>query len=193
MKTAKEYRAEASAKMTGNYLMAFILGLVYAACTAILACIGGVGQLILGGVFSIGFFGCFLNVIRGGKIELADLFKVFKNGGLTSAIVMNVLRTIFVALWSLLFIIPGFIASLSYSMADFILADNPTMDGQEALKASKKLMMGKKWKLFCVLFSYIGWILLSELTCGILFIWVLPRMYACEAAFYESIKDELNA
>ena len=76
-------------------------------------------------------------------------------------------------------------------MAPYILMDHPEMTGGEAITASKNLMKGKKWKLFCLEFSFIGWILLSILTFGILLLWIEPWMQAAMAAFYESIKDEV--
>lgn len=48
-------------------------------------------------------------------------------------------------------------------------------------------MKGNKWKLFCLQFSFIGWILLSILTFGILFLWVIPAMEMSKIAFYKEI------
>jgi len=78
-------------------------------------------------------------------------------------------------------------------MAPYILADNPELSGNDAITASRKLMDGKKARLFCLDFSFIGWIILSVLTFGILFLWVGPWMEAARADFYESIKDEVPA
>ena len=90
------------------------------------------------------------------------------------------------------FVIPGIIAVYKYSMAPYILMDHPEMTGGEAITASKNLMKGKKWKLFCVEFSFIGWCLLGALTFGIAYIWIGPYMQATMAAFYEDIKDEVG-
>jgi uncharacterized membrane protein len=48
-------------------------------------------------------------------------------------------------------------------------------------------MKGHKWDYFCLLLSYFGWIFLSVLTCGILFIWVLPRINQASYLFYLDI------
>ena len=92
------------------------------------------------------------------------------------------------ALWSLLFVIPGIIATYSYSMSFYILRDNPDMDANAARKASIEMMKGNKWKLFCLELSFIGWMLLSMLTFGILLLWVGPYMETAKAAFYEELK-----
>ena len=73
-------------------------------------------------------------------------------------------------------------------MTYFILKDNPEMSATDAITESRKMMDGNKWRLFCLDFSFIGWILLSILTCGILIFVVEPYMLAARAAFYESIK-----
>ena len=46
----------------------------------------------------------------------------------------------------------------------------------------------KRWKLFCLELSFIGWMLLSMLTFGILLLWVGPYMETAKAAFYEELK-----
>ena len=76
----------------------------------------------------------------------------------------------------------------AYSMAHMIMADAPDVGAIEALRLSRQMMQGNKWRLFCLDFSFIGWILLGSLTCGILYFMVYPYMYAARAAFYESIK-----
>ena len=50
---------------------------------------------------------------------------------------------VFTLLWMLLFIIPGFIAALRYSMAYFILKDNPEIGALEAIRRSKEMMKGQ--------------------------------------------------
>jgi uncharacterized membrane protein len=76
-------------------------------------------------------------------------------------------------------------------MIFYVLYDNPDIGAIEALNRSKKMMHGYKWKLFCLHFSFIYWILLSILTCGIGFLWLIPYMGVAQANFYENLKDSL--
>ena len=85
---------------------------------------------------------------------------LFPKGIYGKTLGMNFMRSLFVALWTLLLIIPGIIASYSYSMADYLLATHPEMGAMEALSESKKRMKGRKWDLFCLELSFIGWGLL---------------------------------
>ncbi|NLW74507.1 MAG: DUF975 family protein [Clostridiales bacterium] len=190
MKTASEYRSEARAKLTGNLgmsiLVFFVSSIILGAASSFF-----VGILILWGPIMVGVSTAFIGLFRRDKIEFNDLFRTF-DSNFGNHLIMGLLYNIFVFLWSLLFVIPGIVASYSYSMAPYILADNPEMDGKAALDASKKLMRGKKGKLFCLHLSFIGWLILSLLTFGILYIcYVGPYMQAAQTAFYESIKYEV--
>lgn len=79
----------------------------------------------------------------------------------------------------------------SYAMAPYILYENPSMSANQAIKESTELMKGNKWRLFCLCFSFIGWLLLSIFfTCGIGMFWVKPYQEAAFAAFYREIARE---
>lgn len=193
MKTAKEYRDQAAEVLKGNYGTAIGLILVYSLLLSFLTVVGVIGSLILGGAITLGIHIAFMNLIRGKKMNFSDLFSGFSDrfnfGSTISYYLLSALR---IFLWSLLLIVPGFVATYSYSMAPYILADHPEMTGTQAVNASRDLMKGKKGKLFCLDLSYIGWILLGILTCGILLFWVEPKMEAAHAAFYEDIKNEVK-
>jgi uncharacterized membrane protein len=130
-----------------------------------------------------------LGISRNGSSNFENLFDGFRNG-LGNNIVASILVQVFTFLWSLLFIIPGIVKSYSYSMTYFILADNPDMAPTDAIKASREMMDGKKWRLFCLDLSFIGWYLLSILTLGILALWISPYNMMARAEFYESIKPQ---
>ena len=80
--------------------------------------------------------------------------------------------------------------SYMYSMAHFIMADYPGVGAIEALRLSRQMMRGNKWRLFCLDFSFIGWILLAACcTCGIGYYFLTPYQYVSHAAFYEEISN----
>lgn len=72
-------------------------------------------------------------------------------------------------------------------MSNYILDDNPNMRPKDAIAMSVKLMKGNKFRLFCLHFSFIGWIFLSILTCGILIFYVTPYIQVAQAAFYDDL------
>lgn len=118
--------------------------------------------------------------------EVVDIFVGFKQYG--KSLALFVLNTIFVALWTLLLIIPGIIKLFSYALSFYIALDNPKKSSLDCITESRKLMKGHKWQLFCLGFSYIGWFILVVLTLGILGLWVVPKFNQAKYEFYLKIK-----
>lgn len=56
-----------------------------------------------------------------------------------------------------------FLKSLYYQLSSIIAVDNKPLSSKEAVEKSKELMKGNRFKLFCLLFSFVGWILLISL------------------------------
>lgn len=190
MLKAKDFRSQAWSKLSGKWgtvvvaylLMSFLIGL-----SGLVA----IGPLLFTGPLTLGFSIIVLNIVRGKESEISTLFEAFND--FVRSFILFITNTILIGLWSLLFVIPGIIKSLSYSMAYFILKDNPELSANEARKKSMAMMQGNKWRLFCLYFSFIGWYLLSILTFGILFLWVMPYIQTAQAAFYESLKPAAPA
>lgn len=86
-----------------------------------------------------------------------------------------------------MWVIANIKVALTYSMCYYLLADHPDMTGGEALKASKEMMNGQKWRLLRLRLSFLGWIFLSAMTLGIGLIWVGPYMQAADTAFYREL------
>ena len=156
--------------------------------TAFFAVVYAVIMLVIGGAVSMGYAKFNMNLINRTGPDIRDMFS--EMGRFKAGFVMQFLRTIYIALWSLLLFIPGIIASYSYKMAPYILMENPDMTASQAIAASKKLMEGNKWRLFCLEFSFIGWSLLSSITLGIGMLFLRPYMEAAGAAFYRELKWE---
>ena len=125
-------------------------------------------------------------VIKGQQPEAKDAFCGFDD--FFSAFKVNLLTGIFTFLWSLLFVIPGIIKSISYSMAMYVLAENKGKNAMECINESKAMTEGHKMDLFLLGLSFMGWILLTIVTCGIAYIWVGPYMSTTFANAYRSLK-----
>ena len=63
------------------------------------------------------------------------------------------------------------------------------MSPVDALRNSRQLMKGNKWRLFCMDFSFIGWYLLCIVTCGIALLYVAPYHASARAAFFMEISS----
>ena len=156
--------------------------------TAFVAVVYAVIMLVIGGAVSMGYAKFNLNLINKTGPDIKDLFS--EMGRFKAGFVMQFLRGLYILLWSFLLVIPGIIASYSYKMAPYILMENPDMTASQAITASKQLMEGNKWRLFCLEFSFIGWSLLSAITLGIGMLFLRPYMEAAGAAFYRELKWE---
>lgn len=147
---------------------------------------GSIISLLISGPFALGLSLFSLSISRNTGAKLEQLFEGFKEYvRVLSAYLLMVLFTI---LWALLLIVPGIIAGISYSQTFFILADDKTISPSDAIKKSKKMMYGFKWKYFCLGLRFIGWGLLSILTLGIGFLWLFPYVHVSTAKFYDDIK-----
>ena len=142
-------------------------------------------QFIIGGVIQLGYAQYLLNQHDRREFHLNDLFSKFDyfSAGFCQAF----LRNLYIFLWSLLFLIPGIVASYSYAMTPYIMAEHPEMTASEAIRASKIMMKDNKWSLFCLNFSFWGWSFLCGLTLNIGYIFLNPYKNAAHAAFYRKV------
>jgi uncharacterized membrane protein len=92
-------------------------------------------------------------------------------------------------LWTLLFIIPWIIKKYSYALVPYILRDTD-LSYNEAITLSRKMMDGRKWKLFWLDLTFIGWYILASFTAGIWFLWLIPYHQITRVAFYNDLKEQ---
>ena len=142
--------------------------------------------LIIGGPLALGAAIFSLSIARGKEGRLEELFQGFNN--FATALVTYLLLLLYVLLWTLLLIVPGIIAALGYSMTFYILADDPAIKPQDALKKSKSMMDGHKEKLFYLCLRFLLLAILCIFTLGIGFLWLIPYVHVTMAKFYEDVK-----
>lgn len=186
----KSIRAEARNRLSGNWGQPIGVFSIYLLITIVLQnipFIGPIALIFVAGPLTLGFTIYFLKFLKDEESNLNQLFEGFKNYG--SVLVTYLLYTIYIILWTLLFIIPGIIAQMKYSQVWFIMAEDNEISGNDALKKSKEMMDGFKMQYFLLALSFIGWILLAMLTCGIGLLWVVPYIQTSYAKFYEALKE----
>lgn len=195
MQTAKMTREIARQNLSGNWGLAVGVYIVFSlivgatssfAITPMLSIVSVVAMILITPPITLGYMLFNININRRKNYELGNLFVYFKVD-YSKAMAIYWLKTAFIFLWSLLLFIPGIIKSYSYAMSEYLVI-NKIKDGpSEAITLSRELMNGNKWRLFCLHFSFVGWMLLSVLTFGILMLWIAPYMNVAETAFYEEI------
>jgi len=142
--------------------------------------------IILSALLEFGMLSYFLKVSRNEPVTYKELFS--KTNLFWPYLGIALLTSLFIILWSFLFIIPGIIASISYSLIYYIKLDNPELSASEVISKSKEMMNGHKWDYFVLGLSFIGWSILGIFTFGILYLWLFPYMQVTYANFYNSLK-----
>lgn len=195
-KNAKFFREAAWAQLKGNWKPAVLFTLVYNLILCLTQAISSTSDYvsILISLFILiplgyGYNIAFLNFKRTGEsVKMEQLFDGFKD--YSRVVLTNILETVYVFLWTMLLIIPGIIKAISYSQTTYILKDNPDLKNNAAIELSMAMMKGHKFDYFCLILSFIGWLLLCILTLGIGLLWVSPYITTASANFYEYVKED---
>ena len=216
MKTNSQIRHEALELMKGNWTSGVVVTLLFllvvSACATISSVAGlNLGSLAAGGngtvAESVGeilnllvsifvFYPLAMSLIimylsfvqRGEELSIKGLLNGFKSPYYGKSVVMYLLIAIYTFLWTLLLIVPGIIKGLSYSLAPYILAENPELTAGEAINRSMEMMKGYKMRLFLLSLGYLLLSLLSLLALGIPLLWLYPYYQVVIAKFYEEVK-----
>ena len=160
--------------------------------------LGGLGlvgfllSILVFNPLSVGCYRFFLQNSRG-PAELNELGAGFK-GDWGNVVLVMFLKNLFLALWTMLFIIPGIVKAYAYRMVPYILKEHPELSGTQAITLSRRMMKGHKGDAFVLDLSFIGWILLSALTFGILHLfYVGPYIQATDAELYKVVRADYEA
>ena len=167
----------------------------------IFAAVGILVSLILGLVFLLLKIFVFWPMEVGGcrfflenayeKPGIGTLLFPFQDGNYSKYAIAMLLRRLYIFLWSLLFIVPGIVKSYEYRMVPYLLSDAPELSREEAFCISREMMNGQKMNAFILDLSFIGWNILSSLTCGLVGVFYSgPYQYATNAELFLTLKQE---
>lgn len=214
----KEIKEEAKAKIKGNKWNILWPMLVIGVVTSIITRIFGIGTVqvststmdmealfqsyqfsttqsvgvfitaLVSGILYAGYYKYMLNFVRTGSFNSSDILNTIKEKWL-NILIATILVTIIVSICTVLFVVPGIIMSLAYAMVTFLVIDSD-VSGSDALKESRNMMKGHKGNYFVFMLSFIGWILLTPFTLGILLIWLVPYMTVSQVLYYERLKAQ---
>ena len=189
---------EAQESLKGKWGMSIAVCLIAGVITIMITILGGylinedwggnLLSLFVTPPIGVGLALFFLNIHSGNKLEIRTIFNPFKEVWLNSVLAYFMMIVIII-IGSILFIIPGIIASLMFSQVFYIIAEDNKIDPYNALVKSKKMMEGNKWKLFKIMLIILLLAIVCILTLGIGFIWLAPYQNAVYAKFYNVIKE----
>ncbi len=143
--------------------------------------------IFVSNIVMVGLRGWFLRYQRGEAVPFGELFAGFRF--YSAALSTRLLTDVYTFLWSLLFVIPGIVKGYAYSMADYLIYENPNLSANRAIELSQRITDGYKGDLFVLDLSWIGWNILNALTVGILgIVYLNPYIYTTHAAVYECLR-----
>ena len=149
-----------------------------------------VAKVFVGNLLKMGGYRFFI-LNQTAQPGIGTLLDGFRSGHYVNIVLTMFLRDLFTTLWSLLLVVPGIVKHYEYLMVPYIIAENPAMDYKEAFQISKQMMDGEKMEAFIMDLSFIGWYLLSAVTCGLLAIfYVNPYVQASFAEMYTFNKQK---
>lgn len=175
---------------SGNLFNAgMITGLLTGIATVVILIVL-VAKVFVGNLLKMGGYRFFI-LNQTAQPGIGTLLDGFRSGHYVNIVLAMFLRDLFTALWSLLLVVPGIVKHYEYLMVPYIIAENPAMDYKEAFQISKQMMDGEKMEAFIMDLSFLGWYLLSAVTCGLLAIfYVNPYVQASFAEMYTFNKQK---
>ena len=197
----KAMKKDAKGRVNGHLIGATAIYLVVCALLGGInteaSTLTGIITALIGVTFTFGLMIVGLKAIKGEKFEFSEVFlKPFENMKFFGYAVL--LTIIICAVSFVLALIPilGWIALIvgyiyfgpAITIFIILLADPSTdkdISFTDLAKKSLEIVKGNRIEYYGVALSFIGWILLSLLTCGILFIWLTPYMQLTYINLYQ--------
>lgn len=175
---------------SGNlFNVGMITGLLAGIATVVILIVL-VAKVFVGNLLKMGGYRFFI-LNQTAQPGIGTLLDGFRSGHYVNIVLTMFLRDLFTTLWSLLLVVPGIVKHYEYLMVPYIIAENPAMDYKEAFHISKQMMDGEKMEAFIMDLSFLGWYLLSAVTCGLLAIfYVNPYVQASFAEMYTFNKQK---
>ena len=175
---------------SGNlFNVGMITGLLAGIATVVILIVL-VAKVFVGNLLKMGGYRFFI-LNQTAQPGIGTLLDGFRSGHYVNIVLTMFLRDLFTTLWSLPLVVPGIVKHYEYLMVPYIIAENPAMDYKEAFQISKQMMDGEKMEAFIMDLSFLGWYLLSAVTCGLLAIfYVNPYVQASFAEMYTFNKQK---
>ena len=141
-------------------------------------------------VLSAGYYIYCMGLRQGLEMPYSTLLDGFSVAG--RLILCQIIMSVKIFLWSLLFVIPGIVAAYRYRFAYYNLLTDNSLSASGAIALSCQQTRGIKGELLLLDLSFIGWGLLSLLTLDILSIWLTPYMTLSDLAYFEDAQRRLG-
>ena len=150
-------------------------------------------QLIVSAILEIATINVYLKMSRSPEpVSVVDFLEGFNNWA--RAVLAIIWQVLWIFIWMMLFIIPGIIKAFAYSQTFYIIAEFKDVSVTKAMRISIEITKGRKWDLFVMYLSFLGWDIISLFTCGILQLWLMPyKNMTYTNAYHALMKEALES
>ena len=153
--------------------------------------IGVIAVFLVTGALQFGLARVTTSCAKGTAWNMNQMFNGFTED-YAKTLILHLLHSIFLFLWTMLLVIPGIVKSYSYALVYYLQQEpeNVHKEPVDLITQSREWMCGHKWQLFCLDLSFIGWYLLGALCFGIGTLFVVPYHQMARANFYLALRAE---
>ena len=196
MKSIGTILKESWGVLKANLRNILIITVLFQIAYGVLYLFGGVaGYVLIALPIVFGLTIAFLQLVRNNQpIEVAQVVAPVKSENYWKILITYGWSALFTFLWSLLWVIPGVYKALTYSLAPYIVAENPEIYGKEALKKSAEMMKGHIgqllviWLIFCAAIYVAMWFWFIPVI-----LVIIPFYFIVMAKFYDEVKGAYEA
>ena len=146
-------------------------------------------QCIVSAILEVAGLSVYIKMSRSPEpVSFSDFLEGFNNWArATLGILWQIL---WVLIWMFVFIIPGIIKAFAYSQTFYIISEFKDVSVTKAMRISIEITRGRKWDLFVMYLSFLGWDILSIFTLGILQLWLAPYKNMTYVNAYHALMKE---
>ena len=178
-------------KLQPHWVFASLACVIYGLLVGVPSELNVFGELLsflLAGPLQLGMCIYFLNILYDRPVTIGNLAEGFKP--LVKVLLIYLIISVATILGFILLIIPGFIIALGFSMTFYLIAENPELSVEDALKESWALTDGYKWELFELHLRFIPWYILGVICLVVGIFVVMPWHYLTVANYYDYLKGQ---
>lgn len=133
----------------------------------------------------------FTNFVRNKETDLDHYFACLGSiDHIGKVIITKLISALWIILYTILLVLPGIFKAINLSQVKYLLREKPDMKIKEILALSKELMRFHKIDYVVFQLSFIPHYILSILTLGVGFLFVVPYCKTCFALYFERLRNE---
>ena len=166
----------------GNFVLLTLIYIIFLIALSFTV----IGQLLLSGPFTAGYFMIVFSKLRGKPFDIGDISKAFNADVLIASILAGILVSTFITIGFFFLIIPGIILWAIY-MFTFPLIVEQKLNFWEAMETSRRIVSRNLFEFSIFAFVQLLLLLVGFLLIGAGLLFTIPLVMVATACAYEDI------